>query len=82
MKTMLQRIGNSHGVIIPKPLLAQLDLAGEIEMTVENDAIVLRKPRPPARAGWEDDSKSIAAAGDDALVWPVFKNVADRELEW
>ena len=82
MKTALQRIGNSQGVIIPKPLLAQLDLAGEIDMTVENDAIVLRKPRPRVRAGWEDDSKSIAAAGDDALVWPSFGNLSDRELEW
>jgi antitoxin MazE len=82
MKTSLQRIGNSQGVIIPKPLLAQIGLSGEVEMSVERDAIVLRKPRPAVRAGWAEDSKAIAAQADDALVWPEFANDADTELTW
>jgi antitoxin MazE len=82
MKTALQRIGNSQGVIIPKPLLAQVGLSGEVEMSVEHDAIVLRKPRPAVRAGWAEASQTIAAAHDGGLVWPEFANAGDSELTW
>jgi antitoxin MazE len=82
MRTSLQRIGNSQGVIIPKPLLAQVGLAGEIEMSVEDDAIVIRKLRPAVRAGWAEASKAIAAKSDDGLVWPEFANAGDSEFRW
>jgi antitoxin MazE len=82
VKTSLQRIGNSQGVIIPKPLLAQVGLTGEIEMSVERDAIVLRKPKAPVRQGWAEASKAIAAANEGGLVWPEFGNDGDSELVW
>jgi len=64
MKTTIRRMGNSQGVLIPKPILAQLGLEDEVEMEVENDAIVLRKPQKKVRQGWSDASKAIAQAGD------------------
>jgi antitoxin MazE len=83
MKIALHRIGNSQGVILPKPLLAQVGFTeNELEMTIERDAIVLRKPRKPARAGWADAAKQLAQSGDDALVWPEFANEADDSLKW
>ena len=83
MKTALHRIGNSQGVILPKPLLAQVGLTdGEIEMTVEDEAIVLRKPRRSIRAGWARSARKLAAAGDDNLVWPEFANDFDATLTW
>jgi len=81
MKTSLQRIGNSRGVIIPKPLLGQAGLTKDVEMSVERGAIVLR-PASAVRAGWAEDSARIAAAGDDALVWPEFANDEDSTLVW
>jgi len=75
-------MGNSQGVLIPKPILAQLGLEDEVEMEVENDAIVLRKPQKKARQGWADASKAIAHAGDDELVMGEFPNVDDAELSW
>lgn len=44
MKATLRQMGNSQGVLIPKAILEQLAIAGELDMAVENDAIVLRKP--------------------------------------
>ena len=82
MKTVIRKMGNSQGVLIPKVLLAQVGLEDEAEMVVEKDAIVLRKPRNAVRAGWAEASKKIAAAGDDALVWPEFANEADAHLKW
>lgn len=82
MKTTIRKMGNSQGVLIPKPLLAQIGLENEAEMVVENGAIVLRRPRRKAREGWAHASKMLAASGDDALVWPEFSNEGDAELAW
>jgi antitoxin MazE len=80
----IRRIGNSQGVVIPKPILAQLGLNGEAgaEMTIEGGSLVLRRPACPPRSGWAQAAKKIAEAGDDALVMGEFGNSADRELAW
>lgn len=82
MNTTLRRLGNSQGVIIPKPLLAQVGLTGDATMTVENGAIVLRPFNRSPREGWAEASRAIAGAGDDAPVWPDFGNEADEALVW
>jgi len=82
MKTTIRKMGNSQGVIIPKPLLAQVGLHDEADMVVEKDCIVLRRPRAKVREGWAEASQRIAAAGDDALAWPEFANEGDAELKW
>ena len=85
----IRKIGNSHGVVIPKPVLAQLGLSGEVgaEMTIESGALVLRKPvlrkrAGAARRGWAEAAKKIAEAGDDALAMGEFGNAADKDLTW
>src|ERR1700721_2584593 len=74
MHVSIRQIGNSHGVVIPKPVLAQLGLDGKagVEMTIEDGALVLRKPAGPARTGWSEAAGSIAEAGDDELVMGEF----------
>ncbi|SAK90802.1 transcriptional regulator/antitoxin, MazE [Caballeronia catudaia] len=82
MRTTIRKLGNSQGVLIPKPFLAQLGLENEIEMDVEGDTIVLRKPRGKAREGWAEASRAVAASGEDGLVLGEFGNAGDEELEW
>ncbi|MFA5913762.1 MAG: AbrB/MazE/SpoVT family DNA-binding domain-containing protein [Burkholderiales bacterium] len=82
MKISIRKMGNSQGVIIPKPVLIQLGLDSEAEMSIERDAIVLRRPRKSVREGWAKASKAIAASGDDGLVWPEFGNAEDSEMAW
>ena len=81
MKTVIRPMGNSRGVIIPKPLIEEAGLGEEVDMTVENGAIVIRKPAKPARAGWAEAAQRIAEVGDDALVLPEFANEEDSRLE-
>jgi len=80
----IRRIGNSQGVVIPKPVLAQLGLNGEMgaEMTIESGALVLRRPASPAPTGWAEAARRIAESGDDALVMGEFGNAADAGLAW
>lgn len=75
-------MGNSQGVLIPKPILAQLGFEDEVDMVVEDDTLVIRKPQKKAREGWAEASQAVAAASDDALVMGEFPNADDAELVW
>ena len=84
MKTRIVRIGNSQGVRIPKPLIEQAGLSGEVEITVEEGALVI-KPVAKARAGWATAFQEMARHGDDALIdegSPSSTTWDDEEWEW
>jgi antitoxin MazE len=81
MKTRIVRIGNSQGVRIPKPLLEQAGLRGEVEISVQDGSLVI-KPAAP-RAGWADAFREMARRGDDALLDDVTPTRWDEgEWEW
>ena len=82
MKTAIRKLGNSQGVIIPKPILAQVGLVDEAVMTIENHALVLRPAPQSRREGWAEASRRIAESGDDTLAWPEFANADDAHLKW
>jgi antitoxin MazE len=67
MKTRIIRIGNSHGIRIPKPFLEQTGLQGEVEIEVQNDTLVV-SPTSKPRAGWAAAFQEMARRGDDALL--------------
>jgi antitoxin MazE len=83
MRTAIRKIGNSQGVLIPKPMLVETGLDVDVDISVENGAIVLRPIQDhQPRAGWADAARDIAAQGADTLVWPEFANSGDAELKW
>lgn len=84
MRSAVRRMGNSSGVIIPKPLLAAVGAqpGDPVEVSAEDGRIVIAPVRAGARAGWSDDARRIAEAGDDHPVWPEFGNEADSDLTW
>lgn len=82
MKAVIRKMGNSQGVLIPKPVLAQVGLEAEAEMVVEKGVIILRKPLKKVREGWAEASRALAQHDDDKLVWPEFSNEGDRDLKW
>ena len=84
MHVNIRQIGNSQGVVIPKPVLAQLglDAKSRVEMTIEDGALVLRMPASSVRTGWAAAARIIAEAGDDELVLGEFGNAEDSELIW
>jgi antitoxin MazE len=84
MKNAIRKIGNSYGVIIPKPLLAEIGakLGDTVELTTKAGKIIIAPEPKDPRAGWAEDSKRLAAAGEAGLVWPEFANEGDKDLEW
>ena len=62
MKTKLIRIGNSQGVRIPKPLIKESGLSGEIEMILRDNEIILRSPEE-TRKDWDQSFEKMAEKG-------------------
>lgn len=67
MKTRIIRVGNSQGIRIPKLMLEQTGLHGEVEISVRNHALVITPAKKP-RAGWEAAFQAMAQRGDDVLL--------------
>lgn len=84
MRASVRRMGNSAGILLPKPVLAELGVkAGDdLSLTVEKGRVILAPVSAHPRSGWADASADVAATGDDALVWPEFGNSGDDELVW
>jgi len=84
MKTAIRKMGNSQGVLIPKPFLLQTGLdIGEVEIEVENDAIIIRKPKKKSREGWAQACQKIAArTADQAIAWPLIPSDVDAGFSW
>lgn len=82
MEVAIRKMGNSQGILIPKPILAQVGLADAADLQVKNGVIEIRPLKANPREGWALDSQRIAKAGDDQLVWPEFANEGDGELVW
>ena len=82
MEVTIRKMGNSQGVLIPKPILAQLGLAATADLQVRDGVIEIRAIRRNPREGWAADAQRLAADGADALVWPEVSNEGDAELVW
>ena len=84
MKTRIVRIGHSRGIRIPKPLLEQTGLSGEVEISVQDGSLVIRSAHKP-RAGWATEFKRMAERGDDVLLdeeSPSMTRWDEDEWEW
>ena len=67
MKAQIIQIGNSQGIRIPKVLLQETNLAGEVDLEVHEGGILIRNAQKP-RANWEAIFKSLADNDDDQTL--------------
>ena len=83
MRSSIVRIGNSKGVRIPKPLLDQTGLNGEVDIRAEKDTLVIGPARKP-REGWAAACREMALHGDDLLLdaAPSLTHWDQDEWEW
>jgi antitoxin MazE len=84
MKTHIVRIGNSRGIRIPKSLLEETGLNGEVDLQALGGTLVIRPARKP-REGWRAAFREMARRGDDALldeVPPTQSSWDEDEWEW
>lgn len=78
MRTKLVSIGNSKGIRLPRAILQQCGLDGDIELEVKGNQLVVRAANNP-RAGWDEAFRKMREDGDDALL---DEEAAHSESEW
>lgn len=80
--TRIIKIGNSQGIRLPKLLLEQVGLSGEVQVEVENNCLILRAVTG-LRQGWNEQFERMAEHGDDKLLdAEPFLLTAWEETHW
>ena len=80
MKTHLVQIGNSRGIRLPKPLIEEAGLNGDVEVRLGHGGIVILPARPP-RSGWAEAARALRDRDADRLLDPPTPTRFDEE-EW
>ena len=80
MRTRIVRIGNSQGIRIPKMMLEETQLSGEVELQVHPDGLLIRSVTKP-RGMWDAEFRALHDADDDQ---PLHAEPATRfeSKEW
>lgn len=64
MKAQIIRIGNSQGIRIPKAMIEDGRLSGEVELELHEEGILIRSLKKP-RANWDAAFRAISSERDD-----------------
>jgi antitoxin MazE len=77
-------MGNSAGVLLPKPVLAHLHVsAGDVlDLDLQEGRVVLSPAQRRPREGWAEAAKTLAEAGEGESMWPELENASDHEWTW
>ena len=78
MRTSIVQIGNSKGIRIPKAILEQCHIEKEVQLEIENNAIIIKPYKRKPRKEWEKYFKKMRANNDDKLI--IDDNI-DIEME-
>lgn len=82
MKTQIIQIGNSQGIRIPKVLLEESCIKGDVDVELHPDGILIRNAQQP-RAGWDEQFKTMAENEDDELAGvDTSTNFEKKEWQW
>jgi len=67
MHSKVVKIGNSQGIRIPRVLLEQAGLTGDVEMTMDGNKLIIQSAFA-ARKDWEAQFAAMAEQGYDGLL--------------
>lgn len=80
MKSQIIQIGNSQGIRIPKVLLEDSRITGEVELELHPDGILIRNAQK-ARALWDEAFKTMAENEEDELLDATASTEFEKK-EW
>ena len=82
MKAQIIQIGNSQGIRIPKIMLEESGISGEVELEIQPEGILIRNISKP-RSTWNAMFKSLEETDEDL---PLETNLATsfekKEWQW
>jgi len=80
VNTKIVRIGNSQGVRIPRPLLDEAGLEGDVRLSVTEEGILIESLSGP-RDGWVEAAALLRVQEDAGLLDEPLSTEWD-ESEW
>lgn len=80
MKAQIIQIGNSQGLRLPKALLAETKISGEVELEIHPEGILIKNINKP-RSDWEERFRA-ATETDDDLSMDQLMPTAFEKKEW
>ena len=81
MKAQIIQIGNSQGIRIPKAVLEETKLSGEVEMEVTAEGLLIRNIKRP-RGDWDSVFRSLAEADDDMILNEAATGFTKKDWQW
>ncbi len=81
MKAQIIQIGNSQGIRIPKAVLEETNISGEVELEITSDGILIKNIKKP-RGDWDAIFKSLSEIDDDLSVRETSTDFAKKEWQW
>lgn len=78
MKTQIIKIGNSKGIRIPKPILEQSNLDGEVEIEVTEEGLLIKSSAKP-RASWKQAFQEMSEDDADEMLLEDEANKFEKE---
>ena len=82
METKLIKVGNSKGVIIPSKILRLVGFKEKVQISVEENKIILSPIEKAPRKGWDEAiAAEIERSGQPDELLPDSSNEAQSE-EW
>lgn len=82
MKTSVVSIGNSKGIRIPKVVLKELHIENEVDLSLEDNKLVIRPLKARPREGWDDAFKLMHQRGEDNLIVDETIDSQLEDWEW
>ncbi len=67
MKSQIVKIGNSRGLRIPKALLEECELNGDVDLEVRPEGLLIRPAKSP-RLNWETAFRQMSENDEDELL--------------
>ena len=83
MQAKIVKMGNSRGVRIPKAILEQTGLEGEVDLRVDGSRLII-EPAVDPRDGWEEDAREMAKDPEASkrLLPDFFEDEDLSDWEW
>jgi antitoxin MazE len=81
MKAQIIQIGNSQGLRLPKMLLEESGISGEVELELHADGILIRRTSKP-RDGWAAAFKTLAENDDEIMDGDAANSYDRRQWQW
>ena len=81
MKAQIIQIGNSQGIRIPKALLLETKISGDVELEVHPEGILIKNVKRP-RSDWNDRFQRAAEHDDELSNGEVRVATSFEKKEW